>query len=151
MSFKPAITKFADLKSSDQELVSGAWAASKAAHVPYSKFYVGSVIEAQNAEGTVRRFSGCNVENASYGGAICAERTAAVKAVSEGFTKFLRISVVCATKPGGSPCGICRQFLREFGGLELVILCVQNEESDVSIWKLDDLLPDSFGPEALDF
>lgn len=151
MSFKPAITKFADLTSTDQELVSAAWVAAKAAHAPYSKFYVGSVIEAQNAEGAVRRFAGCNIENASYGGAICAERTAAVKAVSEGFTKFLRMSVVCATKPGGSPCGICRQFLREFGGLDLVLLSIQNEANDVLIWKFDDLLPDSFGPEALDF
>jgi cytidine deaminase len=151
MSFKPAITKFADLAVSDQELVKGAWSAAKAAHAPYSKFYVGSVIEAQNKDGKVQRFSGCNIENASYGGAICAERTAAVKAVSEGFTKFLRISVVCATKPGGSPCGICRQFLREFGGLDLVVVSIQNEANDVCIWKFDDLLPDSFGPEALDF
>ena len=151
MSFKPAITKFTDLKTTDQELVTAAWVAAKAAHAPYSKFYVGSVIEAKNAAGEVRRFTGCNIENASYGGAICAERTAAVKAVSEGFTKFLRISVVCATKPGGSPCGICRQFLREFGGLDLVVLSIQNEANDVCIWKFDDLLPDSFGPEALDF
>ena len=65
MSFKPTITKFVDLTSTDQELVSAAWVAAKAAHAPYSKFYVGSVIEAQNAEGAVRRFSGCNIENAS--------------------------------------------------------------------------------------
>ena len=151
MSFKPSITKFTDLNNTDQELVSAAWVAAKAAHAPYSKFYVGSVIEAKNAEGEVRHFAGCNVENANYCGGICAERTAAVKAVSEGFTKFLRISLVCATKPGGSPCGDCRQFLREFGGLDLVVLCVQNEANDVCIWKLDDLFPDSFGPEAVDF
>jgi cytidine deaminase len=146
---KPSLTRFKDLDKADQELVEGAWAAAKAAYAPYSKFYVGAVIEAQNENGEKRLFSGCNIENASYGGAICAERTAAVKAVSEGFKKFVRISVVCTEIPGGSPCGICRQFLREFGGLDLIVLSVQNKDSDVCKWKFDDLLPDSFGPESL--
>jgi len=148
---KPALIKFAQLNQSEQELVMGAWDGAKVAYAPYSKFFVGSVIEAQNADGLIERFVGGNVENASFGAAICAERTAAVKAVSAGFTKFLRISVVCATKPGGSPCGICRQVLREFGGLELIILSIQTQNSDICKWTLDELLPDSFGPEAMDF
>lgn len=146
---KPELTLFKDLDSADQSLVKDAWTAAKSAYAPYSKFYVGAVIEAVNDAGEIKLFSGCNVENASYGGAICAERTAAVKAVSEGFKKFLRISVVCSEKPGGSPCGICRQFLREFGGLDLIVLSVQNADSDIVKWKFDDLLPDSFGPESL--
>ncbi len=146
---KPALTKFTELDQAEQELVNGAWDAAKIAYAPYSQFYVGAVIEAKNQEGIIKRFDGCNVENASYGGAICAERTAAVKAVSEGFTIFLRIAVVAATKPGGSPCGICRQVLREFGGLELIVLSIQNQNSDICKWTLDGLLPDSFGPESL--
>lgn len=136
------------LNELEQKLVKCAWASSKKAHCPYSHFPVGAAILAQNSKNKTKVFSGCNVENASYGGTICAERTAAVKAVSEGYTKFLIIAIVCAKIPGGSPCGFCRQVLREFG-LDMQILNISDKDSSVVRWTMNELLPDSFGPESL--
>lgn len=149
MADKPALTSFADLTASEQEMVLGAWKVAELAYVPYSKFRVGSVIEAENEVGEKALFTGCNVEIASYAGTICGERTAAVKAVSAGYRKFRKVALVLPVKPGGTPCGLCRQFLREFGGTELEILVVQNESNDIRRWLMADLLPDSFGPESL--
>jgi len=142
------LNSYAQLSATEQKLVDTAWKMSKRAHCPYSKFPVGAAILAQNAAGKTKVFGGCNVENASYGGTICAERTAAVKAVSEGYTKFLTVAVVCAKVPGGSPCGFCRQVLREFGK-NATILNISDRESSVVRWTMDELLPDSFGPESL--
>ncbi len=139
---------YAQLAHDEQELVDLAWQMSERAYIPYSQFPVGAAILGENAQGETRVFGGCNVENASYGACICAERTAACKAVSEGYQKFLKVAVVCAERPGGSPCGICRQFLREFG-LQAVILCVQDRDNNVMRYGLDELLPDSFGPDSL--
>lgn len=94
--------------SSTQTLVEAAIAASKHAYIPYSGYAVGAALQA--ADGTV--YGGCNVENAAYSPTICAERTALVKAISEGQRQFDAIAVV--TKDGGSPCGTCRQMLYEF-------------------------------------
>ena len=146
-SAKPLIP-FSELAGDEQSLVSQAGEFSKRAHCPYSKFPVGAAILAENAAGKRKVFGGCNVENASYGGTICAERTAGVKAVSEGYTKFLVVAVVCAKVPGGSPCGLCRQFLREFGK-NATVLNVSDTESSVVRWTMEELLPDSFGPESL--
>lgn len=126
-----------------------AWIAAEASYSPYSRFRVGSAIEAQNAAGEKIVFTGCNVEVASYAGTICAERTAAVKAVSAGYRKFLRASLVTATRPGGSPCGLCRQVLREFGGTEMELLIIQNEKNEIRRTNMSELLPGSFGPEDL--
>jgi cytidine deaminase len=139
---------YKQLSTDEQKLVDLAWKMTRRAHCPYSHFPVGAAILAQSSSGTTRVFGGCNVENASYGGTICAERTAAVKAVSEGFTKFLTVAVVCAKVPGGSPCGFCRQVLREFGK-NATVLNISDRESSVVRWTVDDLLPDSFGPESL--
>ena len=92
-------------------------------------------------------YTGCNVENASYGGAICAERTALVKAVSDGHQTFERIVVATDLKEPCSPCGICRQFIREFG-VDIVIECV-GSQGEVAFYTLEELLPHSFGPEQL--
>lgn len=111
---------------------------------PYSKFRVGAAL--LSAQGHV--YNGCNVENASYGGAICAERTAFVKAVSEGHRKFLAIAVSTDVDSFISPCGFCRQFMVEFGK-ELKVYLFKKDGSK-KMWLLKDLLPDSFGPEDLE-
>ncbi|VDM46906.1 unnamed protein product [Toxocara canis] len=100
-------------------LVNAAKRAMEKAYCPYSKFRVGAALLTK--DGTV--ITGGNVENASYGGTICAERSAVVRAVAEGHTEFKAIAVAGATAEPISPCGICRQFLVEFGNMQ-VIYCV---------------------------
>jgi len=123
-------------------LIEAAAEARRRAYVPYSHYPVGAAI--LTASGAV--VTGCNVENASYGATICAERTAAVKAVSGGENGFEAIAVV--TSNGASPCGICRQFLYEFGPEMVVILA---DEQGAVCWEgqLSDLLPLGFGPTKL--
>lgn len=113
-----------------------------AAYAPYSNFRVGAAVETTTGE----QFVGCNVENASYGLTICAERAAVVQAVASGFRQFRRIVVVTSSEPPAPPCGACRQFLREFGP-DLIVESVgpQSKRS----WSLRDLLPDAFGSELL--
>ncbi|MGB1287051.1 MAG: cytidine deaminase, partial [Aggregatilineales bacterium] len=112
------------------------------AYAPYSNFKVGAAL--RSASGKV--YSGCNVENASYPAGICAERTALVKAISEGQRTFSMIAIVTAN--GGSPCGICRQMLYEFAPELRVILADMtgtiHHESTLSA-----LLPLGFGPASL--
>lgn len=104
-----------------EKLLKEAREAAKKAYCPYSKFHVGSSLLAENEAGEVRFFQGCNVENASYGLTICAERTAIFKAISEGFHRIRQIAVACpdAGKDSPSryrtPCGACRQVIQEFG------------------------------------
>lgn len=117
--------------------------ASRNAYVPYSNFRVGALLIASNGQ----RFTGCNVENASYPVSICAERTALVKAISEGVRAFDLI--VVATPTGGSPCGICRQMLYEFSP-NMRVICV-NFEGKITIDKtLGQLLPHGFRPNDLE-
>lgn len=110
-------------------------------HAPYSRYRVGAAL--LGATGNV--YSGANVENASYGLGICAERTAYVKAISEGEKDFLAIAVV--TDNGGSPCGACRQFMAEFGLDTLVITA--DKTFDYDITTVGGLLPDAFTPDKL--
>ncbi len=113
------------------------------AYVPYSHFPVGAALEC--ADGSV--FTGCNVENASYGLCICAERTAAVKAVSEGHRDFKRIVIAGNSEDYCTPCGACRQFLYEFApGMEVICLNAKREAMKTT---LSALLPHGFGPEHL--
>jgi cytidine deaminase len=123
-------------------LVNAARNAQASAYAPYSNFRVGAALEA--ADGTV--FLGCNVENASYGLTICAERAAICAAVSAGARKFRRAVVVSDVDPPAAPCGACRQVLAEFG-LDLPIDGV-GPRATVR-WRLSELLPSAFGPEQL--
>jgi cytidine deaminase len=123
-------------------LISAARTAQRLAYAPYSKFRVGAALE--SVHGTV--FTGCNVENASYGLTICAERAAICAAVSAGERRFRRAVVVSDVDPPAAPCGACRQVLAEFG-LDLPIEGVGSKQT-VS-WRLSELLPVSFGPEQL--
>lgn len=114
--------------------------ARKLAYCPYSKFQVGAALLC--SDGTV--FTGCNVENASYGISICAERTAIVKAVSSGNKSYKAITV--SADNGDTfvpPCGACRQFIAEFG-LETVVYLAKPDLSKVLITSAKDLLPLSF-------
>jgi cytidine deaminase len=120
--------------------------AANAAYVPYSSFPVGAALLAD--DGTVT--SGCNVENASYGLTICAERTAVVAAVSDGHRAFRAVAVSAPRAQLTSPCGACRQFLNEFrpqSGDMLVIL--DDGETGLEI-PLTELLPRAFGPHQLE-
>jgi len=123
-------------------LISAARAAQARAYAPYSNFRVGAALESH--DGAV--FSGCNVENASYGLTICAERAAFCAAVSAGVTRFRRAVVVSDVDPPAAPCGACRQVLAEFG-LDLMIDGVGSRGT--VRWRLSDLLPVAFGPEQL--
>jgi cytidine deaminase len=125
----------------DRELIQLAQAARKNAYAPYSHYDVGAAL--LTASGQV--FTGCNVENAVYPMALCAERTAIVKAISEGQREFVAITI--ATRNGGSPCGACRQVMREFAPHLRILLA--DDAGHVRQFTLDQLLPDSFGPENL--
>ncbi len=116
--------------------------AQQLAWAPYSNFRVGAAIETE--DGTV--FTGCNVENASYGLTICAERAALVSAVTAGARRFRRVVVITDSEPPAAPCGACRQVLAEFG-TDLLVEAVGS--SGRRSWRLDQLLPDAFGPGAL--
>ena len=129
----------------DEELVAAAQQARKAAYAPYSRFKVGAAL--QGASGRV--FTGCNVENASYPLCTCAERTAVVKAISEGEERFVAVAVVTAT--GAMPCGACRQILSEFSGAdgELRVI-VADTAGHWQVFAIEELLPVGFGPQQLE-
>ncbi len=128
--------------SAVQELLKVAIAAAGRAYIPYSHYAVGAALRAENGQ----VFSGCNVENAAYPATICAERTALVKAVSEGYQNFDLLVVV--TRDGGSPCGTCRQMLYEFAPNLRVVTADMNGKITIDK-SLSDLLPDGFGPDHL--
>jgi cytidine deaminase len=123
-------------------LVEAARAMQAKAYCPYSHYRVGAALEAM--DGSV--FLGCNVENASYGLTICAERAAVFAAVAGGARQFRRIVIATDSEPPGPPCGACRQVLAEFGS-ELEVESVGPSQS--KRWKIRDLLPDAFTKELL--
>jgi len=124
-------------------LVERALAARDRAYAPYSNYRVGAAL--LSASG--KMYDGVNVENAAYPVGICAERTALVKAVSEGERVFE--AIVVATNNGGSPCGMCRQMLSEFG-LDLIVIMVNKDGSITEEASLRELLPHAFVPKDLD-
>jgi len=122
-----------------EELVAQALQARERAYAPYSNYLVGAALLGKSG----RVYTGCNVENAVYPLCTCAERTAVVKAVSEGEREFVALAV--ATKNGGAPCGSCRQTLREFG--EDIAVIIADDSGAYRETTVAELLPDSFGPE----
>src|SRR5436190_703997 len=124
-------------------LVSAARRAREHAHAAFSHFKVGAALE--TADGTI--VTGCNVENATYGLTICAERVAMFKAISEGYRTFTRIAVVADTEQPTPPCGACRQILWEFGGDLEVLLA--NLTAHTGTHHLQDLLPLPFDARLL--
>ena len=125
------------------QLVRAARSARRYAHADYSKFKVGAALE--TTDGTI--ITGCNVENATYGLTICAERVAMFKALSEGHRRFRRVAVVADTQAPTPPCGACRQILWEFGGDLEVILA--NRRRETGRHQLKDLLPLPFDKRLL--
>jgi len=125
-----------------QALLQEALKARDLAYAPYSQYKVGAALLAANG----KTYTGCNVENASYGLTNCAERTAVFKAVSEGQTEFLALALCLSG--GGSPCGACRQVLNEFAP-DLPIFMGDEQGALRSETTLSALLPDAFGPKNL--
>lgn len=127
----------------DEELIRVAALARQRAHAPYSKYKVGAAIRSKRN----RVHSGANVENASYGLTVCAERTAAFAAVNAGDTAFDAIAIVIDDERLPTPCGACRQVLAEFAPEMRVILGTTGGKRKVTTLK--ELLPDPFLPENL--
>ncbi len=120
----------------DAALIAAAQAARVHSYSPYSRYAVGAAVLTRSGQ----VFTGCNIENASYGATVCAERVALWKAVSEGEREFEAIAIVTAN--GGSPCGICRQVMAEFAPAMRVIIA--DTSGNVRVTAVKDLLPDRF-------
>ncbi|GMR49052.1 hypothetical protein PMAYCL1PPCAC_19247, partial [Pristionchus mayeri] len=130
-------------KMNQQELLDRARENLANAYCPYSKFPVSAVLVCE--DGTI--VHGVNVENASYGGTICAERSALVSAASAGHRKFKSITIVTNLEKPASPCGLCRQFMVEFGDYEVVM---GGADGSVQVSSTLKLLPFAFTPASLD-
>lgn len=132
-----------------EELIGLALGAREKAYAPYSHYHVGAAV--LTCDGRV--FTGCNIENASYGATICAERTAILRAVCEGAKKIEAIAIAGGMwgeeiKDYAFPCGICRQVMKEFGGDDLKIY-VARSEKDYQEFTLSELLPHGFGGDLI--
>jgi cytidine deaminase len=127
------------------ELFQVALRARDRSYSPYSGFKVGAAIRLESGE----VFNGCNVENSSFGGTVCAERTAILKAVSEkGPTiRIAEVLVVTDASPGWPPCGLCRQVIAEFGSKAHIH--ATNLKGELKTTRMDELFPDAFLPEHL--
>ena len=124
-------------------LIDAARSARLNAHAPFSHFLVGAALRAVDG----RIVTGCNVENATYGLTVCAERVAIFKAISEGHRRFVRVAVVADTEEPTPPCGACRQLLWEFGGdLEVVLGNLHGEKAR---YRMKELLPHPFDDRLL--
>ncbi|HEV3437898.1 MAG TPA: cytidine deaminase [Gemmata sp.] len=130
-------------KKTLEDMAKRAKIVSEKAHCPYSKFRVGAVVLTDDGQ----MFEGCNVENASYGLTICAERNAVFQMVARAKQKIAAIVIYTPTPKPSAPCGACRQVINEFGPDALVMsVC---DGPDVLKKKLSELLPDAFGPSNL--
>lgn len=131
------------MEHSDQELIDAATEARENAYAPFSNFRVGAALETDDGE----VISGCNVESASYGLTVCAERVAIWKAISQGKHKVKHIAVVADTEELTPPCGVCRQIIWEFGGDIPVIL--SNLKGKTEVVQMKELLPRAFDTKFL--
>ena len=131
------------VKHEDQELIEAATAVRENAYAPFSDFRVGAALETDDGE----VISGCNVESASYGLTVCAERVAIWKAISQGKRKIKHIAVVADTEELTPPCGVCRQIIWEFGGDIPVILA--NLKGKTEVVQMKELLPRAFDTKFL--
>lgn len=136
---------------SDEELVRNAIEARKNAYTPYSKFMVGAALLTDSDE----IIKGCNIENAAYSPTNCAERTAFFKAISEGIMNFKAIAIVGGDESETDsfsdyayPCGVCRQVMREFCSPDFKVI-VGKSVKEYKVFRLDEILPNGFGPENL--
>jgi len=128
----------------EDELVRQALEVRKRAHAPYSNFKVGAALLGKSG----KIYTGCNVENASYGLSVCAERNAVYKAVSEGEKEFVALAV--ATENGVAPCGACRQVLTEFvSSPEKFTIILVNSREERRRLTLKELFPEAFAPSQL--
>ena len=127
-----------------RQLLAEAKKARERAYAPYSRYQVGAALLTKSG----RIFGGCNIENASYGAAICAERVAVAQAIANGETEFLALAVIADGPEPGSPCGICRQFLAEFA--PKLTLIMGNLDGKVRIGSLDQYLPYAFNKDYLE-
>ncbi len=121
-----------------KELIAKAIKAKELSYSPYSKFSVGAAL--LTADGKI--YTGCNIENASFSPTVCAERTAFIKAVSQGEREFSAIAIVGDTDYI-TPCGVCRQFISEFCNKDFKIICAKDAEN-YKTFTLDELLPEAF-------
>ncbi len=128
----------------NNDLVRMAREAMENAYVPYSKFRVGAALETQDG----KVYKGCNIENASFGGTNCAERTALFKAISEGSKKFKKIAIISDSSDFTYPCGICRQVLSEWG-LDMDVIVADCNEN-FRVHKLSEILPFAFTNENME-
>ena len=125
-------------------LIEKAFEAQKFCYTPYSNFNVGAALLGANG----KIYQGCNIENASYGATICAERTAIFKAVSEGAERIAAIAIaggLADSEPSdyAFPCGICRQFMKEFCDGDFKIITGDDEDS-LKVYTMDEILPEGF-------
>lgn len=130
----------------NHQLIKAAFKAREHAYAPYSHFAVGAAVLTKDGQ----VYTGCNIENASYGATNCAERTAIFKAVSDGASEFVKVAIVGGIVGEGItefayPCGVCRQVMAEFSNpKELKVLVAKSEEEYLEK-TLEELLPNSFG------
>lgn len=127
-----------------EQLIQEAIVARKQAYVPYSKFAVGAALLTEDG----KVYHGCNIENAAYSMANCAERTAFFKAVSEGVKNFIMLAVVADTERPCSPCGACRQVMAEFCPSDMKVF-LTNLKGDITETTVGELLPGAFNAEDL--
>lgn len=128
----------------DKLLIKIAMEAREKSYSPYSNFKVGAAVYTKSG----KIFTGCNIESASYSPTICAERVAVSKCISEGYKDIEKIAVVGSDKSISFPCGVCRQFILEFGR-DIKIICAKNIES-YKVYTIGELMPNGFGPESLE-
>ncbi|CEF59381.1 Cytidine deaminase [Strongyloides ratti] len=129
---------------SDSELIEASVKVMKNSYSPYSNFPVGAALLTKCG----KIITGANIENASFGGTICAERSAFVSAISSGYKDFVAVAVSTNLAVPGSPCGICRQFMIEFGNIKVILNSTTTNK--IEIVELKDLLPKAFTPKSLE-